>query len=1035
MLFLMIFVIFGTIIINSASSQNVNICQGFQATIIGTEENDVLTGTKGDDVIVGGGGNDEIDGSGGNDIICGNDGNDVLKGGSGNDVLVGGDGNDRVNGGRGNDELIGGPGSDYLDGGIGTDKCDFVKNVDLKKISCEEEDDSSQYTDVKIIPEEEIEVEGFVGGMRDDFFTLHLEGQFALDFDQDIITIFYNEDTEFQGFNVLTGELLGQLVKVDATFIDGQFFATSIFLEGVEEEIDEVEEEEEIGLKGSLIEVRESYFKLQVGEDILTILTDEKTEFLGFENLIDPLGRTVVIRAESVDGELLAKEIGLDEGEGATEMLEKSIKEIIEGSIKAAIEESIGEIVEEPIEELVVKPPEKKLATTKIIEFEQTTIIELENTGLSEIGSLRIWLDEDIAFLSYKTEEGWAGKGNSQSIVFIGSEPIKPAESVKFGVITDKPNPSINWKALDKNEEEVEYGNTLDFELNGTSTKVSKEKTPKPERVILSNSTFRLIPENPRVDSTIRVFGENFAPNEKLSYSVENKFTKSFETDSNGQFIFTTKVPDLEKRFIEFIIADKLGYTKTLNLRIAQSADPMIDDAPLTLVGLAPVFQRGDVLLLSGTGIQGSGVTISIEDPEGKILTSNVASINSEGNWSFATIVSINDPFGEYTATVTDGRETIVETWKVESSQKLQVVPAMIRFEPGEALSFNGTATPEETLEIIINNPLGLEIYSNILKPNDLGFFEIQVPTEKSILLGTYVLHAYQGEFSDTVLVGVGVRPTSPLLVSIDKVNYRTGEDTFIVIDGLASSTLLFQILDASGNPKISDTIFLGYNGKKEMVIDLEGYTSGVYTMVISRGQEQFSQVFTIGLREGVDPIEINLTQDFYFRGESITIFANAGPSVILTITMIDPFGEIFKVEETFTDREGTMQEISFRVPADARIGDWTIQANSGPNITTKEFSVTEDRKEGLSITEITFEHSYQGELVTITGFGAKLTQGITIEITSSDEEVIDTLWFFSTKTGKFSTHWIIPPDLPPGFYTITASDYSGSDSVTIEIG
>jgi len=269
----------------------------------------------------------------------------------------------------------------------------------------------------------------------------------------------------------------------------------------------------------------------------------------------------------------------------------------------------------------------------------------------------------------------------------------------------------------------------------------------------------------------------------------------------------------------------------------------------------------------------------------------------------------------------------------------------------------------------------------------------------------------------------------------MDKVNYRTGEDTFIVIDGLASSTLLFQILDASGNPKISDTIFLGYNGKKEMVIDLEGYTSGVYTMVISRGQEQFSQVFTIGLREGADSIEINLTKDSYFRGEPITILVNAGPNVILTITMIDPFGEIFKVEETFTNREGTMQEISFKVPADGRIGDWTIQANSGPNIATKEFSVIEDLKEGLSITEITFEHSYQGELVTITGFGAKLTQGITIEITSSDGEEIDTLWFFSTKTGKFSTHWIIPPDLPPGFYTITASDYFGSDSVTIEIG
>jgi len=84
-LFLIIFAISGTIVVNSAFSQNVTICQGYQATILGTNGDDIIVGTDGDDVIVGRGGNDTITGRHGNDIICGNDGNDNLNGNEDND--------------------------------------------------------------------------------------------------------------------------------------------------------------------------------------------------------------------------------------------------------------------------------------------------------------------------------------------------------------------------------------------------------------------------------------------------------------------------------------------------------------------------------------------------------------------------------------------------------------------------------------------------------------------------------------------------------------------------------------------------------------------------------------------------------------------------------------------------------------------------------------------------------------------------------------------------------------------------------------
>jgi Ca2+-binding RTX toxin-like protein len=78
----------------------VNLCDGTQATIVGTNGDDpTLNGTSGDDVIVGLDGNDTIDGMGGNDTICGNDGNDTIEQGSGpdgTDVVFGGSGTDTI---------------------------------------------------------------------------------------------------------------------------------------------------------------------------------------------------------------------------------------------------------------------------------------------------------------------------------------------------------------------------------------------------------------------------------------------------------------------------------------------------------------------------------------------------------------------------------------------------------------------------------------------------------------------------------------------------------------------------------------------------------------------------------------------------------------------------------------------------------------------------------------------------------------------------------------------------------------------------
>ena len=96
-------------------------CNGYKATIVGTNGNDDIEGTSGRDVIVGLGGHDEIDGNGGNDVICAGSGNDEVDGGSGNDYIHAGSGHDQLEGSSGNDRIYGADGNDHVEGESGND--------------------------------------------------------------------------------------------------------------------------------------------------------------------------------------------------------------------------------------------------------------------------------------------------------------------------------------------------------------------------------------------------------------------------------------------------------------------------------------------------------------------------------------------------------------------------------------------------------------------------------------------------------------------------------------------------------------------------------------------------------------------------------------------------------------------------------------------------------------------------------------------------------------------------------------------------
>ena len=676
--------------------------------------------------------------------------------------------------------------------------------------------------------------------------------------------------------------------------------------------------------------------------------------------------------------------------------------------------------------------------TVKSIALDETTILELTNDSNDNVNTLRIWLGSDFNFKSFKTEKGWSGEKTPQGvIIFTSSESIKPGESVKFGVKTDKSNPAINWKALDNKDTQMNTGISIADKLPTVDKNQNSESTDESMSV---ESTFRVIPEKPNAGSAIRVTGDNFGATQEFDFYINTKKIGTFETDEKGHFMTTMKIPnDQNAERVDFKVKDKGGEEKKLSIRIGDNGNqiPDSENIPLTIKGLPEIIHRGDFLEISGTAQTGSAITSTVRNSEGEIFVTRTAEVDRVGNWELPEpiIVPLDMPFGKYTVTISDGRDEIKKSWTVESDKKIIIAPINLKFKQGETMKFIGTALPNKSIEIILEDPLGKEIVSDIIQIGDSGSVEFEFPTTQNTPEGTYTLIATQEKHKEFSYAGIGQVPTIPVNLEFDKLSYKAGETAIITLSGKASEIISLLIVDPSDKP-IEDaiSITLQPDGRAIHSIDLKGYSAGVYTAVISKGSAQSTKVFTVGLLTGSGEIKINTTKTEYHTGDSILILGNTSPNVLLTLTMIDVNGDEIKIKETFSDKNGKISESSFRIPSDANAGTWKINAKSGSNFANTEIQVLAVVQDGMVVqVEEGQEIPGYGKTINIHVFGAQQT--VVIEIIAEDDEIIEELSFPASNSGEINQPWIVPPNTEPGTYTIKVSDAFNEAETTYEIG
>ena len=581
--------------------------------------------------------------------------------------------------------------------------------------------------------------------------------------------------------------------------------------------------------------------------------------------------------------------------------------------------------------------------------FENTIIIEFENgeQNTVKIKTINIWLAKGNSFQVVKQELGWNSKpyGDGQGLTFSTSKVLNPGESVKFGVVTAKKVNAINWKVIDENQNQIGPEKTKIVEISQTpiiieSTDVEVDNVQQTGDILYGTKKF--IPDNLRTGSNMRLVGDGFSSEQTLQFYLNDEFLKSTESDAQGNFITTIKIPDsIGTGISKFKIVDELGSSQISSVKINEQQNRLIKEGQVIqefkINNMPESVTLDNTLSISGVGHPSKPVLITIKN-EDTIETIQVVNIGVNGEWNFQKPITTDDELGDRTIIIRNDFNSTSRDLSIVTGQLFTISVFTATTDLGDVFVLTGMALPNEDLALLIKNPDDDTIRFDVLKIDESGEIKYEFPSSGHEE-GTYVLKATQNDVTQVSLFTLGTTSYDRVVVYLEKMNFKANSQAVLTILGPPSTDLTLNIFDPSDNRKFTESIKTNSIGTKTFEFDLTGYSSGVYKAVVSNPTYQDTAKFSVGLSAGSGTINFSSTQTEYSPGESILIIGNTGANSLLNIFLIDPSGEIIYKGEIFTDKEGGFTTEMLGIPSNAESGIWQIKAQSG--LDHKEMEIT----------------------------------------------------------------------------------------------
>ena len=680
----------------------------------------------------------------------------------------------------------------------------------------------------------------------------------------------------------------------------------------------------------------------------------------------------------------------------------------------------------------------EEVISVNAVSYENAIIIEFENESASKIKTIRMWISGEKSFKSFKTELGWSGGKYSDGklLIFTVTDTLNPGESVKFGLTTNQKVFAINWKALDQNEQSIDTRKTHIQEIDPTTSSFAEEESKAIEEVKETGGALygskKFIPEKFRVGSDVRLAGYGFGSEKNLKLYLDDTILKSVETDKQGNFLTTISIPETYKvGTSEFIIKSESGNFQSTNINIEESENRFLKTAKFEVNDIPAEVGLDELLTISGNAYPQSAIILAFENNDRVLEKVRVITASASGEWIFEERIDQNDNIGEKYVIFKNNKDKTTKNLTIKSGDLIEISSSAIRYNLGETVSITGTSEPNKSTTIWIKDQDKKIVLFDITTSDASGNLNYEFVTDDTFSTGTYTAVVKQEDGLDAALFGIGQYPSTNIIALMEKTNFILDSKAVLSIIGPVSSKISITVLDTNDNVKLTDSVTTASSGKIKYIIDLDGFSAGVYRAAVSTTNIQDSVKFSIGLEPGSGAISLTTTKDNFSPGESILLIGNTGNNARLTITLFDPSGNISSQTEIFSDSTGAFSTDDIGIPANGVLGNWKITAHSRLDSKSVDINVSVPTSKGITI-QIEETVFGIGDTIMIKGIAISDVSRLEVEIINQSDQVVVELGTPITSDGTFSLPWTIPNGFDTGTYTITVTDNKNTDSFEI---
>ena len=504
--------------------------------------------------------------------------------------------------------------------------------------------------------------------------------------------------------------------------------------------------------------------------------------------------------------------------------------------------------------------PDSLLVKVTAKSWKTIAVVKIENNKDNIYDIRLVWLTlQNGVIHSSKSIDGWSTEtaSNPNTVQFrTDSNPIRPGESVRFGIKSDQTNPIFKWIILDEAGDELGSG-ILDVTLTNNSngkpqktpldepeTDGDKTEVPEVPEILQVPPKIDILPEVAKPGLVVRINGEGFTPNSKLNVLFDGKSITRLDVGADGTLRDRLAIPkDTVNGAHQISVSDTTG--RAANISITVKEDERI--VQLTVTTEQQAYRQGQLVKIAGSGKAGAAVQLTANNPVGIAILSLAVPVDSSGKYSAFIPLSEDATPGNYEIIAFQDTKSVKTSFKVEtiSGQPISVVTDKPEYKQGENVKISGKTSPNKDVNVRVFAPDGSEIFSNVVRSDSNGGYEISMPVSPTSTLGKYsaVVEVDNEEISITFAI---IQGSVALTIQTDKEEYREGELVRIGGKGKANERVSIQIkthreelIPMSTNTK-SDGTF------SALWLVPSTAKTGTYRLLVEQGDSRAETLFVV---------------------------------------------------------------------------------------------------------------------------------------------------------------------------------------------